>query len=111
MISAEDAGHHARRNVVTNVIGGPQRGVNAEIHKVRLADGDVLLICSDGLTEPVEDAQIAEVLGSEPEPEAAARRLIDLALANGGPDNVTAVVARYAIAPHDAPGTVDHQCH
>ncbi len=99
VLSPEDARHHARRNIVTNVIGGPSAGVHAEIHKVKLADGDVLLICSDGLTEPVEDARIAEVLGSEPDPEAAARCLIELALASGGPDNVTAVVARYAIGP------------
>jgi protein phosphatase len=97
VISAEDAKHHARRNIVTNVIGGPNAGVHAEIHKIRVMEGDVLLICSDGLTEPVEDDQIAEILGSEPDPEAAAHRLIDLALKNGGPDNVTAVVARYSV--------------
>lgn len=106
MISAKDARHHARRNVVTNVIGGPSEGVHAEIHKIRVMEGDVLLLCSDGLTEPVEDAQIAEVLGSEPDPEAAARRLIDLALKNGGPDNVTTVVARYSVQLGE-PGSSD----
>ena len=68
VLSPEDAKHHARRNIVTNVIGGPSAGVHAEIHKVRLEDGDVLLLCSDGLTEPVEDDQIAEVLGPSPTP-------------------------------------------
>jgi len=97
VLSPEDARHHARRNIVTNVIGGPSEGVHAEIHKIRVMEGDVLLMCSDGLTEPVEDAQIAEVLGSEPDPETAAQRLIDLALQNGGPDNITAVVARYSV--------------
>jgi len=101
VLSPEDARHHARRNVVTNVIGGPSEGVHAEIHKVRVMDGDILLLCSDGLTEPVEDGRIAEVLGSEPDPEAAARRLIDLALKNGGPDNITAVVARYSVESGD----------
>jgi len=101
VISAEDAKHHARRNVVTNVIGGPNEGVHAEIHKIRLMEGDILLLCSDGLTEPVEDDRIAEVLGSEPDPEAAAQRLIDLALENGGPDNITAVVARYSVDAGD----------
>jgi len=97
VISAEDAKNHARRNIVTNVIGGPNAGVHAEIHKVRVQEGDILLICSDGLTEPVADDRIAEVLNAEPDPEAAARRLIDLALENGGPDNVTAIVARYSV--------------
>jgi len=109
MISAEDAKNHARRHIVTNVIGGPSAGVHAEIHKVKLADGDVLLICSDGLNEPVEDAKIADVLRSEPDPEAAAQRLIDLALEHGGPDNVTAIVARYSIGQDAPEATRDHQ--
>jgi len=97
VLSPEDAKTHARRNVVTNVIGGPNAGVHAEIHKVRLNDGDVLLLCSDGLTEPVEDRLIAETLDRISDPETAAAQLVALALENGGPDNVTAVVARYSI--------------
>ena len=96
-ITPEAARTHSRRNVVTNVIGGPSQGVHAEIHKIRIADGDVLLICSDGLTEPVTDDRIAEVLKSEDDPDAACRRLIELSLDSGAPDNVTAVVARYRI--------------
>ena len=97
VLTPEDAKTHARRNVVTNVIGGPSAGVHAEIHKVRLNDGDVLLLCSDGLTEPVSDLQIAETLRRSDDPEVAAGELITLALENGGPDNVTAVVARYEV--------------
>jgi serine/threonine protein phosphatase PrpC len=97
VLSPEDAKTHARRNVVTNVIGGPSAGVHAEIHKVRLNDGDVLLLCSDGLTEPVSDEMIAETLDRTSDPEIAAAQLVALALEKGGPDNVTAVVARYSI--------------
>jgi serine/threonine protein phosphatase PrpC len=97
VLSPEDAKTHARRNVVTNVIGGPCAGVHAEIHKVRIEHDDVLLLCSDGLTEPVEDSLIADVLARAPEPSTAADRLIGLALDKGGPDNVTAIVARYSI--------------
>ena len=81
-------------------------GVQAEIHKVRIQDGDVLLLCSDGLTEPVSDESITEILAKYPDPETAARRLIDKALENGGPDNVTAVVARYTIGS-DQVDTID----
>lgn len=95
VITAEAARHHNRRNVVTNVIGGPAPGVHAEIHKVRLVDGDVLLLCSDGLTEPVDDAGIAGAIGQAANPDDAARRLVDLALERGAPDNVTVIVARY----------------
>jgi PPM family protein phosphatase len=96
-ISPEDAKRHNRRNVVTNVIGGPRAGVFAEIHKVAVLDGDIMLFCTDGLTEPVGDDAIAEVLEHHPDPESACARLVDLALSQGGPDNVTAVVARYQL--------------
>jgi PPM family protein phosphatase len=97
-ISKEQALHDKRRNIVTNVIGGPREGVKAEIHRVRVADGDILLLCSDGLSDPAGDEAIAGVLGQTPDPEAACNRLVDLALERGGPDNVTAIVARYDFA-------------
>ena len=68
VISPEDAKRHDRRHVVTNVIGGPREGVFAEIHKLVLLDGDTLLFCTDGLTEPVDDDAIAEVLDITPTP-------------------------------------------
>ena len=97
MISAEEARHHHRRHVVTNVLGGPSEGVHAEIHKLEVRDGDVLLFCSDGLTEPVPDAEIAGVLAEHADPQEAARTLVQQALDGGGPDNVTVVVARYQV--------------
>jgi len=104
-ITPEAAKHHARRNVVTNVIGGPSQGVHTEIHRVAVSDGDVLLLCSDGLTEVVEDEQIARVLTTHDDPHDACRRLIEMALQAGAPDNVTAIVARYTVvdSPPDDP--------
>jgi protein phosphatase len=96
-LSPEDARKHPRRHVITNVIGGPSADAEAEIAKVKVRDGDVLLLCTDGLNEPVADGQIAAVLAGMQSPEAAVRRLIDLALQGGGPDNVTVVVARYRV--------------
>ena len=96
-ISPEDAKRHKWRNVVTNVIGGPSEGVFAEIHKLALLDGDTLLYCTDGLTQPVSDDAIAEVLEHHRDPEDACARLVDLALSRGGPDNVTVVIACYQI--------------
>ncbi len=96
-ISPEVAKRHKRRNVVTNVIGGPDEGVFAEIHKLTLRDGDTLLYCTDGLTEPVDDEAIAKALEHHPDPEDACARLVDLALSRGGPDNVTAVVTHYQV--------------
>ena len=97
VISTEAAKRHNRRNIVTNVIGGGREGVVAEVHKLTVLDGDTLLFCTDGLTEPVCDDAIALVLRHHPDPEDACARLVELALGRGGPDNVTAVVARYQV--------------
>jgi protein phosphatase len=61
---------------------------------VDLAPGDVLLLCTDGLTKHVADPQIAEVLGKDRSAAQIARELMDLALASGGSDNVTVIVAK-----------------
>jgi protein phosphatase len=98
MISAEEARHHHRRHVVTNVLGGPSEGVYAEIHKLEVRDGDVLLFCSDGLTEPLPDDDITAILADHATiPQDAAHELLRRALDAGGPDNVTVIVARYQV--------------
>jgi PPM family protein phosphatase len=77
-------------NVLSSAVGAdlvPSVGV------VDLADGDVLLLCSDGLTKHVSDERIAETLSSQP-PETAVQSLIDAALDGGGTDNVTVVIAK-----------------
>jgi PPM family protein phosphatase len=96
-ISPEQAKRHQGRNVVTNAIGGAREGVFAEIHKLKIQDGDILLLCTDGLTEPVSDEAIGDVLVEYVDPQEACGRLVDLALDAGGPDNVTAVVVRYRV--------------
>ena len=62
---------------------------------VDLEPGDVLLLCTDGLTKHVTDARIAELLAAAPDSESACRALVDDALEQGGRDNVTVVVARF----------------
>jgi len=77
-------------NVLSSAVGGdlvPNIGV------VDLADGDAVLLCTDGLTKHVSDGRIAEILASR-SAEAAAHALIDAALDGGGSDNVTVVVAK-----------------
>ena len=98
-ISPEQARQHSRRHVVTNVLGGPNEGVYAEIHKVEVRDDDVFLFCSDGLTEPVSDPEIVRILVEHPDPQDAVDHLVEKALNGGGPDNITAVVARYRVDP------------
>ena len=96
LISPEAARTHRLRHVLTNVIGARQ-GVQGEIVKLPLADGDRLLLCTDGLHDTVSDDRIAEILLANPLPEASCRALIDAALEMGGRDNVTVVVAALSI--------------
>lgn len=95
LISRTQQDHHPWRHVVTNLLGGTELGVRAEVHQLDLHPGDVLLLCTDGLTDMVPDEAIAAALAAEADPESASRRLIDEANRNGGEDNVTAVVARF----------------
>ncbi len=94
-IRPEEVRRNRWRHVVTNVLGGAGAGVEVEVHRADVGPGDSVLVCTDGLTDMVDDGQIAAVLAGEAEPEAACRRLMDLANAAGGRDNVTAIVARF----------------
>jgi PPM family protein phosphatase len=96
-IRPEEVHRHAKRHVLTNFVGGPSSGVEPEVATVQLRDGDYLLLCSDGLTEMVEDSAIARTLCNATATDSAARVLIDLALAGGGRDNVTVVLARIEV--------------
>ena len=82
------------RNVLTMAIGTFEH-VLVRTHVVRLEHGDRILLCSDGLHGPVDDAAIARILGESATPRDAVERLIDCANQNGGPDNVTAVLVEY----------------
>ena len=98
MLSREEAAGHQLRNVLTNVLGGAHRSVEVEFQRLRLAAGDRLLLCSDGLTGTVRDEEIAAILGASATSSESCRRLVDRALALGAPDNVTAIVARYELS-------------
>jgi serine/threonine protein phosphatase Stp1 len=93
-ITREEAAGHPLSNIVTNLVGGSDELIFEERHE-RLETGDVLLLCSDGLSGAVSDAEIAEVLGAYPVV-TAADRLIECALAQGARDNISVVVVEYA---------------
>ncbi len=92
MVRNEDVETHPWRHVVTNILGGSERGVQAELHLLDLHPGDVLLLCSDGLTEMVPDLRILEILQRSHEPRQTCERLIVEANERGGKDNITAIV-------------------
>src|SRR5262249_28444921 len=82
--------------------GGHSGKVKADLRWLRLADGDRLLLCSDGLSEMVDDDAIARIL-AEREPPDAAQVLLDAALDGGGKGNVTVIVARDTIPTPQSP--------
>jgi serine/threonine protein phosphatase PrpC len=97
-LSEEEASRHPYRHIVTNVLGGGERGVVVEMHKLDLEPQDVVLLCSDGLNQMVPDARIAAILQEEQEPQRACDRLVDEANERGGEDNITAIVACFVEA-------------
>jgi PPM family protein phosphatase len=96
-IAPEEVRHHNKKNVLTNFLGGHHGKVKADVRWLRVVDGDRLLLCSDGLTDMVEDATIARILAENDPPAGAAQSLLDEALKCGGRDNVTVIVAGYSI--------------
>ncbi len=91
----DEVSAHPFRHVITNVVGGPNVGVKVQARAFEMQAGDRLLLCSDGLTEMVNDDAIAAVLGAEQDPEAAAKTLLKQALDAGGRDNVTVLIVRF----------------
>jgi len=94
-IKPEDVSHHKWRHVVTNILGGGSVGVQTEVQMAELEIGDRVLLCSDGLTDMLEDDRIAAILAAEKEPKPACEQLIAEANELGGRDNITAIVASF----------------
>ena len=84
---------HPNRNLIYRSLGAGDEA-EPEMRSVQLGAGETVLLCSDGLWEMVRDDEIAAVLAQEPLPQGAAVRLVELANAHGGADNIAAVVLR-----------------
>jgi PPM family protein phosphatase len=95
MISQEEVATHRLHHVLTRAVGSHEQTPEADFHHLRLSLGDRLLLCSDGLTDMADESEIATVLQQHPRSEAACRALVDLALAGGGRDNITVIVAAF----------------
>jgi len=96
-ITRKGAAVHPWRHILTQALGIPGADLQVETRQLKLEDGDCLLLCTDGLTEMVSDATIAEVLKQDRTAADACQALIDLALEGGGKDNITVIVARYSL--------------
>jgi serine/threonine protein phosphatase PrpC len=96
-IKQDDVRRHLKRNTLTNYLGGHRGKIKADVRWLRLEDGDRLLLCTDGLTDMVEDRDIDRCLSEHLEPGEATLSLLNLALEKGGKDNITLVVASYEV--------------
>ena len=85
------------RGLLLQALGSKEGECNPEVYDYLLADEDQLLLCTDGLTDMVAEVDIELVLNNASSAKSACRSLVDLALKNGGRDNITVIVARYSI--------------
>lgn len=90
-LTEEEAANHPRRNVLTRAVGTDPH-VEIDVQALELSSEDILLLCSDGLTNMVSEQQMLDVAASGEELESKADHLIQLALEAGGDDNITVVL-------------------
>jgi protein phosphatase len=103
-LTEEEAEQSERRNIILQALG-PEPSIKVDLTHQQLRRGDLLVLCSDGLSGQVGKDDIARVLNSESDLTNACKALIDRANENGGPDNITVILARFSGPglrdPHD----------
>jgi protein phosphatase len=93
-LTPEEIENFPHKNVIVRALG-MKENVIVDVARIEPQEGDIFLLCSDGLSGMVPDAQMQDILNRTPELEKACSQLIDMANAAGGTDNVTCVLARY----------------
>ncbi|HES58670.1 MAG TPA: serine/threonine-protein phosphatase, partial [Firmicutes bacterium] len=99
-ISAEEARTHQMKNVITRCLGGAGNSGAPDVFPFSPGPGEAILLCSDGLTDALDDAQIWQVLmdNSEHSLDNAVKALVRAANEAGGPDNITVVLVEFVAA-------------
>jgi len=109
-ITAEEAEVSERRNIILQALG-PESAIKVDITHQQLRRGDVLVLCSDGLSGVVRGHEIGRVARESSDLVSLCKQLIDLANESGGPDNITVVAARFEGEGLDAPSANDEVGH
>ncbi|OLC06416.1 MAG: hypothetical protein AUH42_05765 [Gemmatimonadetes bacterium 13_1_40CM_70_11] len=112
-LTEEEAAHSERRNIILQALG-PDPKVKVDLTHQEIRRGDVLVLCSDGLSGLVKKEEIAEIVGRASDLAQACERLIAMANARGGPDNITVIVARFdgdGLRSAEAQEEVGHQIY
>jgi len=92
-ITAQAAEHHPQRSIITRALG-PEPDVEVDTYTLAGRDGDLFLICSDGLTSMISDDEVASILTSARSLDEAADALVLAANQSGGKDNITVILFR-----------------
>ncbi|MFZ5352628.1 MAG: Stp1/IreP family PP2C-type Ser/Thr phosphatase [Bacillota bacterium] len=90
-IKPEDAQNHPQKNIITRALG-TEYNIEADEKNICIKDGDYLVLCTDGLTNLLEDEEIMNIVIEEDETAAACDKLIKSAITKGGNDNITVVI-------------------
>src|SRR5213083_1507742 len=93
-LTEEEAAKSERRNIILQALG-PDARVKVDLTHQEVRRGDILVLCSDGLSGQVKKEEIAQVVSTTPDLSAACDKLIAIANERGGPDNITVVLARF----------------
>ena len=109
-ITVEEAEHSDRRNIILQALG-PDPRIAIDLTHQQIRRGDVLVLCTDGLSGHVRTEEIAEIATQEREMSAVCRRLIDRANETGGSDNITVIAARFEGESLLAPETGEEVGH
>jgi serine/threonine protein phosphatase PrpC len=106
-ITPEAAEHHPQRSIITRALG-PEPDVEVDTYTLAGRDGDLFLICSDGLTSMISDEEVTSILRSADSLDAAADALVRAANQSGGKDNITVILFRLGEAePEAEPETLE----
>ena len=99
-LTEEQAEHHPQRSILSRAVGTREE-VEPDVRTHAAEDGDVYVLCSDGLSKMVSDAQLREILTKDASLEGATEQLIALANEHGGEDNISVCLFRLAIADEE----------
>jgi serine/threonine protein phosphatase PrpC len=109
-LTEEEAEHSERRNIILQALG-PEMSVKVDLTHQVIRRGDVLVLCSDGLSGQVSKEEIAQIVSEEHDLVAVCKRLVDRANENGGPDNITVIAARFDGDGLEVAGQADEVGH
>jgi protein phosphatase len=93
-LTPEEARRHPFRNVITQALGNGG-DLDVAVQEIQVKELDRILLCSDGLSGMIQDEELWAIVQGAPSLDAAAQRLVDKAMENGGEDNITVVLVAF----------------